>query len=402
MATFRYKAVNESGATVSGVVVGDTQADARAQLRRMRLFPEQVEPTERRSAGLRGLLPGGRVQAAQQVALFTRQCAILLASGVPIVEAIGVLAQQVEHRRLAEALLEIRESVNAGSSFAEALTDYPQFFDRSYMEAVAAGEKSGIMDVAFTRLADFLGRRRLMHARLSTALIYPAILVVMAVGLLVFLSGVVVPMLTPLLAQHKEALPLSTHLLFALGEFVRHYLWLAVPAVLVMTLGLAGLRRSTRGRRMLDAAVLRLPLIGKLVRKSFISRFSMSFSTLLHTGVPALEALETLSAMAPNVVFAEEVAKIRQDVVAGKDISSRMQESRLFPPMVGYMVGVGERSGHLPEVLEHISTAYDLEVEIASRRLLTVIEPVILLAIAAVVGFIATSLMVTIMELSNI
>jgi len=402
MATFRYKAVNESGAMVSGVVLGDSPADARAQLRRMRLFPEQVAPAQRRSAGLMSLLPGVRVRAAQQVALFTRQCAILLASGVPIVEAAGVLAQQVEHRRLAEALFEIRESVNAGSSFAEALAGHPQFFDRSYIDAVASGEKSGTMDVVFTRLADFLERKRLMHARVSTALIYPAILVVMAIGLIVFLSGVVVPMLAPLLAQHQKALPLSTRLLFAFGDFVRHYLWVAVPIALVMALGLAGLRRSTRGRRMLDATVLRLPLIGKLVRKSLLSRFSMSFATLLHTGVPALEALETLSTLAPNAVFAEEIVKIRQDVVAGKDISSRMQNSRLFPPMVGYMVAVGERSGRLAEVLEHVSAAYDMEVEIASRRLLAILEPVILLAMAAVVGFIAMSLMVTILELSNI
>ena len=402
MASFRYRAVNESGALVSGVVLADTPTDARTRLRRMRLFPEHVEPTGRPAARLVDLLPGARVRAAQQVAIFTRECAVLLASGVPIVEAVEVLARQVEHRRLSEALLEIRESVNAGSSFADALAAYPRFFDRSYIEMVASGEKSGTMDVVFSRLADFLERRRLMRSKVSTAFIYPTILVLMAVGLLLFLSGVVVPMMKPLLAQHEGALPLSTYALFALADFVRNYVWMLAPIALAVLVALAAVRRSKRGRRFLDAAILRLPLVGGLVRKGLVSRFGMSFATLLRTGVPALEALETLSVLTPNAAFAAEIAEIREDVVAGKDISSRMRGSRLFPPMVGYMVAVGERSGNLAEVLEHVSTAYDAEVEIASRRMLAVLEPILVLAVAAVVGFIAMSLMVTILELSNI
>ncbi|MCD6415316.1 MAG: type II secretion system F family protein [Planctomycetes bacterium] len=402
MASFRYKAVDESGAVVTGVILADTPADVRRELRGMRLFPERVALSKAASPALADLLPSARGRARQHVAIFTRQCSVLLASGVPIVEALDVLARQAEHRRLSEVLLEVRESVSAGYSFADALSRYPQFFDQAYIEMVASGQKSGMMDVVFSRLADFLEQRRLLRAKVSTALIYPSILVVMALGLLIFLSAVVVPMLEPLLAQHKGALPLSTHLLFALCDFVRRYVWTLAPIVLGALIALGWLRRSRGGRRLLDAVLLGLPLAGNLMRKSLVSRFSMSFAILLRTGVPALEALETLAALTPNAALAAEVADIQQAVAEGKDISERMRGSRLFPPMVSYMIAIGERSGNMAEALEHVSKSYDLEVDIASRRMLTVLEPILILVIAAGVGFIAVSLMVTILGLSNI
>ncbi len=402
MASFRYRAVDESGAVITGTVTADSRADAREQLRRLRLFPERVEAAGPASRGLGRLLPSTRAGAAQHVAVFTRQCAVLLRSGVPVVEALQVLAEQADDRRLSRALLEIRESVNAGRPFADALAEHPQFFDRAYVAMVASGERSGMMDAVFARLADFLEKRRLMLARVSTALIYPAFLVLMALGLLAFLSAVVVPMLQPLLATHEGALPLTTHVLFAVSDFVRAYIWLALPAVVLAAAALGLLKRTDSGRRLLDAAALRLPLAGRLVRKALIARFSMSFATLLRTGVPASEALETLSALTPNALLAAEIARIRQHVMEGKDISARMRESRLFPPMVSYMAAVGERSGNLSEVLEQVADSYAVEVEIAARRILAVLEPTLILVMAAAVGFIAMSLMITILELSNI
>lgn len=401
MAGFRYKAVNESGALVAGTLVADSAADARERLREMRLFPEHVERVERVAGGLLDRLPGRRIKAAAHVAVFTRQCAVLLASGVQIVDALDVLSKQCEHPRLAAALMEIREAVNSGGSFADGLSGYPRFFDRSYVGMVASGEKSGTMDVVFARLADFLERRRMMQSKISTALIYPSILVVVVIGLLVFLSGVVVPQIAPLLKQHNRPLPLSTWLLFQAGDMVRGYGWLAVPAVALCLAAPALARRTQRGKLAMDSGILRVPLIGKMIRKSLVSRFAMSFGTLLRTGVPALEALEVLGDLTPNAALASEIAQIRTDVTEGKDLSTRMHTSKVFPPMVGYMVAVGERSGNLAEVLEHVAEAYDLEVEIASRRMLAVLEPVLVLAMAAVVGFIAMSLMVTILELSS-
>jgi len=402
MASFRYRAVDESGAVVKGFLAAESPAEARQQLRRMRLFPERVERAPVGAAGPGLALPGTGARTARQVALFTRQCAVLLKSGVPVVEALEVLAQQAESRRLAETLFEVREAVNAGRPLAEALSEHPRFFDRAYTAMVASGEKSGMLDVVFARLAEFLQRRRVMLARLSTALIYPAILVMMAVGLLIFLSAFVVPMMQPLLAQHEGALPLTTHALFAVSDFVRTYIWLAVPLALGAFIALAALQRLDAGRRLLDAVVLSIPLFGRLVRKGLVARFCTSFATLLRTGVPALDALETLADLTPNALLAREIATIHRHVMEGEDISAPMRESRLFPPMVSYMVAVGERSGDLAEVLEHVSESYDTEVEIAARRILTVLEPALVLVMAGVVGFIAMSLMTTILELSNI
>ena len=402
MASFRYKALNESGAPVAGTLVADSAGEARARLREMRLFPERIVRAERAVPRLLvRYLPGARWKARERATLFTRQCAVLLATGVPIVEALDVLARQAEDRAFSLVLLEIREAVNAGASFADALAGYPHLFDRSYVGMVASGEKSGALDAVFSRLADFLERRRLMHAKLSTAFIYPAILVAMVFGLLLFLSGVVVPQISPLLEQHNRPLPLTTWLLFRLGDLVRGYGWTILPAAVAVIVALGWARRTRRGRHALDSLALRVPLIGQVVRKSLVSRFAMSFATLLRTGIPALEGLEVLGSLTPNAVFAAEIAQIRDAVIEGKDMSSRISGSKLFPPMVGYMVAVGERSGNLAEVLEHVSNAYDLEVEITSRRMLAVLEPVLILIMAGVVGFIAMSLMITILELSR-
>ena len=402
MASFRYKAVDESGAPVSGVLVADSASDARAQLRELRLFPEKVERAGKIVPRLLDRLPGARAKTGMRVAVFTRQCAVLLTTGVPLVDALQVLAQQCEEKRFSVVIFEIREAVSSGGTLADALAGYPLLFDPSYVGMVASGEKSGTLGVVFSRLADFLERRRVMRSKVSTALIYPSILVLMVIGLLLFLSGVVVPQISPLLEQQDAPLPMTTWLLFRLGDLVRGYGWTIALLAVAAIIGVASIRRTRRGRSALEAFVFRIPLIGQMVRKSLIARFTMSFATLLRTGVPADEALEVLAGITPNAMFRDEITRMREAVVEGRDISSRMSDSKLFPPMVGYMVSVGEQSGKLAQVLEHVSGAYDLEVEIASRRILAILEPALILIMAGVVGFVAMSLMVTILQLSNI
>jgi len=402
MASFRYRAVDASGTAVSGVLVADSAADARALLRQRGLFPESVHLVVPRAVGLLALLPGARTRAGLQVAVFTRELAVLLRAGVPLPQALDILARQTDHRRLSLALSEIREAVNAGKPLAEAMSVFPHFFDRAYIGMVASGEKSGTLDRVFDRLADFLEQRRLLQARVSSALVYPALVAVLIVGLLVFLSGYVVPQIEPLLRMHKRPLPLVTSLLFAGANLVRNYAWVACVIAAAVLLAVAWWRRRPRGREVLDGLLLRVPLLGQALQKSLISRFAMSFATLLRTGVPALEALETLQRVMPNAAFAGEVGRIREAVLQGREISSSMAGNGLFPPLVAQLVAVGERSGSLPDVLEHVAAAYDFELEVASRRMLAVIEPALVLFMAAVVGFIALSLVTTIMELSRL
>jgi len=402
MSSYRYKAVDEEGATVSGVLVAGSAEEARAKVREMRLFPQEVAPA--RDAGRRAFswLPSGVGRAAGHLSLFTRHGSVLLASGVPLTEALAVLAEQCEHRGLRRALTEIHESANAGRSLAEALGDHPRFFDRSYVGVVAAGEKSGHMAEILSRLADFLERRRLVQSKLTTALIYPALLVVMVVVVLAFISGYVVPMIAPLLKQRGTPLPLSTELLFTIGDFVRYRGWTLPAAAIVAALLIAWLRTTSFGRRRLDALILRAPLVGGLMLKGVLSRFASTLAMLLRTGVPAVEALQIVRTLLKNAAFDAEIEAVREAVITGREISSRMRSSSLFPPMVSYVVSVGERSGNLAEVLERVAGAYDLEVDIASRRLLAVLEPALILVMAVVVGFVAASLMVTILELSHI
>ncbi len=401
MASFHYKAVDESGGTVAGILVADTAAEARARLRERRLLPDRIDRADHASTRLRDCLPGRRQRAAAQVALITRQLAVLLASGVQVVDALGVLGEQCEYPALARILAETREAVNAGEPLADALGAHPEFFDRTYVGMAAAGERSGNLDLVIERLATFLERRRALKAKLGSALIYPSVLVAMVTGLLFFLSGVVIPQIAPLLRANGRPLPFSAWLLFTLGDTVAAYGWVLLLAVALAALSIPWIRRASAGRRTLDALVLRLPLAGKLVRKGLVSRFAMTFSVLLRSGVTVMDALEMLAALSPNTVVAEDIRAIQADVAEGKDVSSHMQRSTVFPPMVAYMVAVGERSGNLSEVLQHVSDSYDREVDVAAQRLLAVLEPALILFMAAVVGFIAASLMTTLLELSS-
>jgi len=400
VASYRYKAANREGTEVAGALVADSPAEARSRLREMGLFPERIDRAE---VGARSFdwLPGRSAKRASHVSTFTREFAVLLASGVPVVDALGVLTQQCEYAPLAAALAGTRDAVSDGRSLADGLAAHPRFFDASYVGMAASGEKGGTLEVVFARLADFLERRRTMRSKLSSSLLYPSVLVVMVIAVLMFLSGVVVPQIAPLLRGQDRPLPLATEALFAIGDFVRGYAWVVLLAPAVALVVAAILKSSPGGKRAMDRLALRIPLLGKVVRKSVVSRFAMSFGTLLEAGVPAVESLELLGDLTPNAAFAREIEEIGREVTEGRAISHRLQASSLFPPMVGYMVDVGERSGNLSQVLEHIARVYDTEVEIESRRLLAILEPALILVMALVVGFIAMSLMVTILELSN-
>jgi len=401
MASFEYRAIDAAGTLVAGTMVADTAADARDQLRRRGLFPEEVKRTRRLRVGLIDRLPGSRARASTHVSVFTRQCSVLLMAGVPLVEALGVTASQTEHRGFGGVLREIREAVNSGVALADAMVEYPRFFDGAYVGMIAFGEKAGALQAVFAHLAEFLERRRALRAKVGTALIYPAILMALLIGLVLFLTGYVVPKIKPLLELEGRAVPLSAAILFGVGDF----LWNYGPAMLAVLAGVAALAgwlvRTRRGRAWLDRVVLRLPVVRKAVRKAFVARFTMTFAALLRAGVPAMEALETLSRSASNTVFAREIARVRKLVIEGREISEGMSDGGVFPPMVSYMVSVGERSGSLPDVLEHVSQAASFELEVALQRGLAALEPAIILVMAGLVGYIAMSLMTAILELSR-
>ena len=402
MATYRYKAADAAGRTVAGHVTAESAAEARDRVRALGLMPESVERGAEAGLSRLGRLPAGRARAALSVALFARELSALLLSGAPLVEALDVLARQCEHKGLALALAQAGEAVSAGKPFAQALAQSPQFFDEACVGMAAFGEKSGDLGGALARLADFLERKRLARARLASALIYPCLLAVMVVALLVFIAAYVVPMIAPLLLQRNRPLPFLTWALFSMGGAAKSFWWAPLALIVTVWTGAAWMKRSPRRRAWMDRLALRLPLLGRLSLKSHVSRFAMALSALLRTGAPAVEALEIVERMTTNAALAQEIGRIRGDVIEGKDLSARMKTSGVLPPMAGYMAAVGERSGALAETLERLASAYDLEVEIATRRLMAALEPALTLAMAAVVGFIALALMTTILELSHI
>ena len=344
---------------------------------------------------------GGRRKAAG-LALFTRQFATLVRAGIPLAEALAALVDVVEDARLQIVLRDLKESVTRGMSLAEALKRHPRWFGPFYVHMVEVGEESGNMDVVLVRLAEYLHKQARMSAKVRNALTYPVLL--MSVGVLVvgFLVAFIVPRITGVLLESGRSLPAPTVVLMGVSGFLSRFWWtLAIGLGALYVLYRAAVS-TEKGKFVRDTALISLPVLGPLIKKSLVSRFSLSLSTLLKSGVPAVESLAIVKRTVGNKPLEEAVAEIHDRIIEGQEISSIMRRSGVFPPLVGYMIAVGEESGRLEEMLGIINEYYDEEIESATARFTSVLEPVMIIALAFIVGFVVLAVLLPIMELGEI
>jgi type II secretory pathway component PulF len=266
---------------------------------------------------------------------------------------------------------------------------------------VRAGETSGNLDVALSRLAGYTQRQYRLRGKVSAALAYPIIMTVVAIGVVIFLLLVVIPKVEEMLIGIGKPLPLPTKILVGLSSFVAHFWWVGL---LVAVAGYVGFRmaiRTDKGRFIYDRALLRIPVFGSLFRKQAVSRFAITFSTLLASGIPVLQALGIVKMIVDNKVLENTIDEVHSRIMAGTDISTPIKKSGVFPPVVGYMIGIGEESGRLEDMLEKVADAYDEELEIATQKMTSVLEPIMILVLAVVVGFIVLSAILPIMEIAS-
>jgi general secretion pathway protein F len=325
----------------------------------------------------------------------------MLGAGIPMAEMLSAVIDQAESRRLETIFRSVRERITQGVSFGDALADYPQLFSALYVNMVKAGEATGQVDVVLKRLADFLQRQRGLQRKVVSALTYPMLMIAIGILVVSILMTFVVPKITSMLTDTGQIMPLPTRILIGISDAFKSY-WIVLP------LGIAALSvlynrvyRTRAGALAIDRAKLRVPIVGELLRKSAVARFTRTLSTLLSSGVPAVRSLEIVATVVGNRVLADATDHIRVRILEGTDIATPLKSTGAFPSVVGYMVAVGEQSGQLEEMLDRIADAYDEEIEVVTERMTTVLEPIMIIFLAVVVGFIVWAIVLPILSVGN-
>jgi len=405
MPIFQYEAIDSKGRTKKGTVDADTARDAREKLRKQQIRVvemERLDASGRPKKGEKAKLRLERKVNVRELAILTRQFSTLLGSGVHLSEALNVLVEQIQDRHLEVVYRDLREKIVSGSGLADALSFHPNYFSDLYINMVRAGEASGNLDEVLARLADYLQKQANLRGKIAAAMTYPAVMVFVGFGVVVFLMTYVVPRITGILQSKDNVLPAPTVILMTASDLFKEYWWFGLIA-LVAAYVFAKLAIATeKGRLFFDTFILKIPVIGTLLQKSAISRFTVTLSTLLKSGLPALDALSIVSKVVNNALLSRVISQVAERILEGADIATPLRKSKMFPPMVGYMIAVGEQSGELENILDRISETYEEEIDLAVQRLTALIEPVIIVGLAVVVGFIIMAVLLPLLQFDSL
>lgn len=408
MPVYNYSGIDATGKKVRGVMDADNPRLLRDNLKAQGIFLTDHQEGSKgkgksgggKSGELTVHMPWENRIPTNAVAIMTRQLATLTKAGIPLVDALGALVEQTEVDALKRVISDIRQRVNEGDPLADALKDHPKVFSPLYINMIRAAETSGTMDVVLIRLSDFLEDQAEMRGQLISALTYPVAMLVITIGIIAFLMASVVPQLTELFADQGESLPPLTLILIWTSSFFGRFWWL-------VGIGLFGGYRlfkrwhsSPAGRLTVDTWLLKLPVIGSLIRMIAVSRFSKTLGTTLSSGVPLLEALDIVKNILGNTVLIDVVEKARHSIREGESIADPLSRSGQFPPMVVHMIKVGERTGEIEAMLDNVSSAYDREVSMKIGALTGLLQPIIIILMGVGVGGIVGAIILPILQLN--
>ncbi|MCZ6793983.1 MAG: type II secretion system F family protein [Planctomycetota bacterium] len=405
MPVYEYKAMNPDGSTSTGIQDADTAREARNVLRNRKVHVVEISEVEDVGGEeKRKRLPKiFRKTYRDEMGLVTRQLATMLKAGIPMAQALSALVEQAANQEIEAILRDIREKVTQGVGLAEALAYHPTYFSELYVNMVRAGEASGTLDAVLGRLADYNQQQARLRGKVKAALAYPIVMVVFG-GLVIFvLTTFVVPQILDVLrtANKDAVLPLPTIILTNVSAFLQGYWWLLFLLVIASYVIFRMLMREERYRLAFDGLKLKLPLFGDLLKKQAISRFAITFSTLLKSGIPALEALAIVKNILENQVLKNVIQDVHDMILEGADIAGPIKKSGIFPPVVGYMISIGEQSGELEEILDRIGEAYDEEIELTVQKMTSLIEPILIIAMAFGVGFVVVAILLPILQVGQ-
>lgn len=405
MPVFKFKGLTTAGKTVSGIRDSESPRSLRATLKKDGIFLTDV--TEQRSsrATAKGAPPparrfGQRV-SAQELGVTTRQLATLLNAGVTLVESLTAMVDQAENDYLKLVLSQVKQRVNEGSSLADAMAMHSKVFPPLYCNMVKAGESSGALDVVLNRLADFTEGQARLRSKVIGILIYPAIMIVIGLGILAILFVVVIPKITQIFSDLKATLPLPTRIMLGISDFLSAYWW----AVGIALIGLAVFHmqyiQTDRGRTKWDRFKLNMPVFGSVARMLAISRFARTLATLLSSGVPLLSALTIVRNIVNNKIMATAIDDARESITEGESIAAPLKRSGEFPPLVIHMIAVGERSGQLEDMLNNVADTYQYQAETRISAMTSLLEPLMIVMMGGVVGFMVFSILLPILQLNE-
>lgn len=376
----------------NAIVSGERFAPNKQALMTM-LRGEQINPISVKEKGKEIALPTLKKKVAERdIALFTRQFAVMIDSGLPLVQCLRILGTQQEKPAFQQVLFQVQRDVESGMSLADSLGKHPRVFDNLYVNMVAAGESGGILDLILKRLSAYMEKMVKLKSAIKSALIYPAVVMSVAVVAVFLLLWLVIPTFASLFTGLGAELPLPTKIVIALSNFIARFAWLVIILLGFAFYALKKWYETDGGKHAIDRFLLKIPVIGTLLMKIAISRFTKTLSTLITSGIPILEGLDITSRAAGNVIYEDAIKVIRKEVESGKSLSGPMEESGRFPTMVIQMVSVGEQTGELDNMMDRVAQFYEDEVDRAVANLMSLLEPILLVFLGATIGSIVVSM----------
>jgi type IV pilus assembly protein PilC len=382
MPTFEWKGTARNGQTQTGVLVADSKDAVISVMRR-----QQIVVTAVKEKGKEIALPkfGGGVPA-QSIAIFTRQFSVMIDAGLPLVQCLEILGSQQDHKVFKRTLIQIRQDVESGSNLADAMRKHPKVFSDLYTNMVAAGEAGGILDTILQRLATYIEKSVKLNGQVKSAMIYPVAVISIACIVVAVILWKVIPVFASLFASLGAELPLPTRVVIALSNFLADFWWLIGLSIAALIYGIKKYHATYKGKRVLDGLLLRMPVLGMLLRKIAVARFCRTLSTLTSSGVPILDGLTITARTAGNAIIEDAIMATRKSVEEGKTISEPLGDTEVFPPMVVQMIAVGEQTGALDTMLSKIADFYEEEVDVAVAGLMKLLEPVLIAFLGVAIG----------------
>jgi type IV pilus assembly protein PilC len=397
MGTFTYTARAFNGDLRTATIDAPSRDDVIAQLRKQRLSVVKID----QDASSKKAGRFGKPIKTRDVVIFTRQFSTMINSGLPLVQALTILAEQTDNKSLAEVTKKVVFDVESGNTVADALSKHPKAFTNLYVNMVAAGEAGGILDTILMRLATFLEKNDALVRKVKGAMIYPSVIMSVAAIAIIVLLLFVIPVFESMFASVGQALPLPTRIVIGASRFLKSYWWMVFGGMAGAAFLLRRYYASNNGKLVIDRLMLKMPVLGDVLRKSAVSRFTRTLGTLISSGVSILEGLEITAKTAGNRVIQDAIMASRASIAGGDTIAQPLQKSKVFPPMVISMIAVGEQTGGLDEMLSKIADFYDEEVDAAVSNLLSLLEPIMIVFLGVVVGGMVVAMYLPIFDMIN-
>jgi len=402
MAKYQWEARSRNGSAQQGVMEAPNQSVVEAQLKRFGFSAISIKQ-QGKGLSMEIKIPGfgSKKVTTKELVIFTRQFATMIDSGLPLVQCLEILSSQQENKAFKEVLLKVKESVESGSTFADALAKHPKVFDNLYVSLVAAGEVGGILDTILNRLASYTEKAMKLKKQIKGAMVYPATVMSIAVIVVGVIMVFVIPTFAKMFADFGGDLPGPTKIVIALSNFLVKYIIVIVAAIVLTFFLVKKYYATEKGQKLIDRLALKAPVFGDLIRKVSVAKFTRTLGTLISSGVPILDGLDIVARTAGNKVVEEAIFKVRQSISEGKTIAEPLQQSGVFPPMVVQMIAVGEATGAMDAMLSKIADFYDDEVDSAVEAMTAMLEPMLMVFLGVVVGGLVIAMYLPIFKIAG-